>query len=192
MKICPHCKKNIQENATVCPYCGKPVKASIITKIKTSAKYQIGLSLAVLALAAIITGGILFAQQNGIFAARQSCYEQSQAYLNAFTPLFSQWADTNQQIQGLSIDEIELAEISMEGIRDQIGALTPPKCAADAHALFMSYMDNTITGYNAFISKQPAATVQSYIDQASRDYENYHTLTLQIYPELSATSTPTP
>jgi hypothetical protein len=192
MKICPNCNKNIQDDAMVCPYCGKPLRSSLISKIKTRAKYQIGLGLAVFALAAIITGGIFIAQQNGLFAPKSSCYALSQTYLSAFMPLFSQWNEANQLMQAQDKKGIEMNEFSMEGLRDQISALTPPKCAQEAHSLFLSYMNNTINGYNAFISEQPAATVKSYIDQASQDYENYRTITLQIYPELSASSTPSP
>jgi hypothetical protein len=190
MKNCPNCGKKIQDKEVVCPYCGKSLSPSLIARIKTNTRYKVGLIGGIVALVAIISGGIYLARQNGLFGP--SCYEQSQAYLNDFIPLFSQWNEAIQQIQGLNKTEIEQVEFWLEGVSAQIGALTPPKCAQEAHTLFMSYTDDTLNGYNAFISNQPEGTVKSYIEDAANHYNQYHTVVLKIFPELSVSSTPTP
>jgi hypothetical protein len=190
MKTCPNCAKKIQDKATTCPYCGKPLTPSLIDRLKTNMKYRVGLILGVVGLVAIISGGIYLARLNGLFGP--SCYVQSQAYLTDFTPLFSQWNEANQNVQSLNKNDLEIAEFSMESIREQIGALTPPRCARKAQTLILSYMDNTLDGYNAFISSEPEGTVKSYIEEAANHYAQYHTEVLKIYPELSETSTPTP
>jgi hypothetical protein len=190
MKNCPNCGRKIQDKERVCPYCGKSLTPSLIARIKANTGYKIGLIGGIVALIVIVSGGIYLARQNGLFGP--SCYEQSQTYLNNFAPLFSQWNETIQKIRGLNKNEIELAELSLEGISDQIRALTPPKCAQQAQALFMSYVDDTLNGYNAFISNQPEGTVKSYIEEAANHYDQYHTLVLKLYPELSVTSTPSP
>jgi hypothetical protein len=192
MRKCPHCGKKIQEKTTVCPYCGKVVNQSLLSKIKTNKRYQIGLAIGVLSLVLIIAGGVIIANRAGLFAPRQSCYAQSQDYLTQFAPLFSQWNDAYQKTVGLNKNEIELALFSLEGIRDHISMLTPPNCAKTAHQLFLSYMDETLNGYNAFISQSPGATVQAHIEKASTYYGEYRGLVLQLYPELSSTSTPYP
>ena len=192
MRKCPHCGKKIQEKTTLCPYCGKVVNQSIISKIKTSTRFQVGLVISILSIVLIITVGIIIANRAGLFAPRLSCYTQSQDYLGKFAPLFSQWNDAYQKTVGLNKNEIELALFSLEGIRDHVSMLTPPNCAKTAHQLFLSYMDETLNGYNAFISQSPGATVQGYIEKASTYYGEHRAMVLQLYPELSSTSTPYP
>ena len=148
--------------------------------------------ISIAALVIVISGGIYYANLRGLFTPKPSCYEQSQAYLNEFTPLFSNWSQSAQNIQQLTKDQLERDEFAMEGIRAQIGALTPPKCAEKAHQYFVAYMDDTLNGYNAFISGATEATVKTYLDNAAQSFTQYHTEVLNIYPELSASSTPTP
>ncbi len=190
MKTCPNCSRKIEDKASICPYCGTKLSPSLITRFKTNIRFRIGLIAGIIAFIAIIGGGIYLALLNGLFGP--SCYEQSQSYLTDFTPLFSQWNESVQTIQGLNKNEIELAQFSLEGIRDQVSKLTPPRCAQQAHTLILSYMDDTLNGYNAFISAAPEGTVKSYFEDAANHYDQYHTIVLKIYPELSKPPTPTP
>lgn len=191
MKICPYCDKKIQDKMTVCPYCGKSLKPSLITRIKTNTKYRMGF-ISVVALLIIIPGGIYTANRMGLFAPKPSCYDQSQAYLSQFMPLFSQWTATDQKIHELNKKELEVSVIALEAIRQQIIELTPPSCAQVVQRIFTSYMDETLNGYNAFISGEPGKTVQGYIDQASEYYTVYRSSVLELYPELSISPTPSP
>jgi zinc-ribbon domain len=192
MKICPYCSKKIQDKVTVCPYCGKSLTPTLITRIKSHPKYRLGLVISIVAFLAISFGGVYIAYRAGLFAPKPTCYDQSQAYLNEFMPLFSQWNQVNQQIHGLNKSEIELSEYSMEGISSQISSLTPPQCAKNAHVLFVSYMDGTLNGYNAFLSGEPEPTYKSYLDKAADDYAAYRSAIIKIFPELSIAPTPTP
>ncbi len=190
MKTCPNCSRKIQDKETVCPYCGKTLSPSLISRFKTNFKFRIGLVAGIIAFVAIIGGGIYLALLNGLFGP--SCYEQSQAYLTDFTPLFSQWNESVQNMQGLNKSEIEREQFSLEGIRSQVSNLTPPRCAREAQALILSYMDDTLNGYNAFISAAPEGMVKSYFEDAANHYSQYHTLVLKIFPELSEPATSTP
>ena len=190
MKTCPNCSRKIQDKETICPYCGKTISLTLIDRFKTNLKLRIGLITGIILVVAIIGGGISLALLNGLFG--HSCYEQSQAYLTDFTPLFGQWNESIQKIQGLNKREIELVEISLEATRDQVSQLTPPRCAQHAHTLILSYMDDTLNGYNAFISAAPEGTVKSYFEDAANHYSQYRTLILKTFPELSEPATSTP
>ncbi len=190
MKTCPNCSRKIQERVSVCPYCGTTLSPSLITRFKTNMRYRIGFIAGIIAFVAIIGGGIYLALLNGLVGP--SCYQQSQSYLTDFTPLFGQWNESVQKIQGLNKSEIELAQFSLEGIRDQVSKLTPPRCARQANTLILAYMDDTLNGYNAFISAAPEGTVKSYFEEAANHYNQYRSLVLKIFPELSEPPTPTP
>ncbi len=192
MKVCPYCAKKIQDKMTICPYCGKSLTSSWLSRIKTHPKYKIGLFSGLAALIIIISGGGFIAYRMGFLPPRASCYQQSQVYLNGLTPLFTQWLNANQSIHELDKNEIELSKYALEVVRDEIAALSPPKCALKAHELLMSYMNETLDGYNAFLAGEPGSAAKNHIEQAAQDYNQYHTLVLELYPELSATSTPYP
>ncbi len=192
MKVCPNCQKKIQDKVAICPYCGKPVSPSLMSRIMSSTKYRVGLIAGIIGLVVLLSGGIYFASRNGLFAPKASCYEQSQAYLNEFMPLFSQWMETNQNINNLRKADVEVMEYSMETIRDQVSALTPPQCALKVHQFFMAYMDSTLDGYNALISGDTGVTVKKYIDTAANYYDQYRAQVLELYPELSSVPIATP
>jgi len=192
MKVCPNCQKRIPDKATVCPFCGKPVSPSLISKIMSTTRYKIGFIAGMIGLVALLTAGLYIANLRGWFSPRPSCYAQSQAYLDEFMPLFSQWTQASQNIHNLTKSDIELIEFSMESLRNQISALTPPKCAVKVHQLFMSYMDNMLNGYNAVISGDTEVTVKTYIDTAADFYNQYRSQVLELYPELSISPTSTP
>src|SRR5512136_1503687 len=101
MKICPYCSKKIQDKVTVCPYCGKSLTPTRISRIKSHPKFRLALVISIVAFLAISSGGVYIAYRAGLFVPKPTCYDQSQAYLNEFMPLFSQWNQVNQQIHGL-------------------------------------------------------------------------------------------
>jgi len=190
MKTCPHCGKKIQDKATVCPYCEQSLSSPWITNLISHIKNRIGLIIAIVFVGLAIVGGVFTANRMGLFAQKPTCYEQSQAYLNQFAPLFSQWNETSQKTSNLNKDQLELSVIALESVRQQIIELSPPQCAQEVHALFATYMDETLNGYNAFISGEPGDKVKSYIESASQAYTQYRALVLKLYPELSASPTP--
>lgn len=166
MKICPYCSKKIQDKMTICPYCGKSLTSSWRLRIRTDSRYRLGFLSAIVVLIIIIFAGIYSANRFGFFAPRSTCFDQSSDYLNQLTPLYSQWTSTVQTIPELNKDQFERSVILLEGTCQQIIELTPPKCAMEAHKLLSSYMDETLNGYNAFISGEPADIAKSYIDGA--------------------------
>ncbi len=190
MKVCPNCKQKIQDKMTVCPYCGKSLKPTPFSRIRSNPKYRMIFVFAILALGLVISGSIFTINRLGLFAPKASCFDQSQAYLNQFMPLFSQWTATDQNNRTLNKQELELSLITLEGIRQQIVELNPPTCAQTVHKIFASYMDETLNGYNAFVSGAPQDTVKSYIEKASEYYTVYRSSVLELYPELSVSPTP--
>ncbi len=192
MKVCPNCSKKIQDEATVCPYCGEKLTPTLLSKIVANPKYRAGSIAGIVILVVLLSAGIYYANLKGLFTPQPSCYAQSQDYLNAFMPLFSQWNEITQNIHNLRKTDIEVMEYSMEGVRAQIAALTPPKCAQQAQQLFVSYVDETLAGYNAVISGDTQVTYMTHLDNAAELFDQYHKLVLDLYPELSASPTPTP
>lgn len=94
------------------------------------------------------------------------CSEQAKEYIKEAEELFDDWDDANRLAGTTSRIALSPVIARLQEIRREASNLQVPECAEKVNDVLLDYMDKTIDGYIAFMSKEDDDKVNDIFDEA--------------------------
>lgn len=114
------------------------------------------------------------------------------SFLSEVDKLTTEWDDANKLANVTGRIALSGPVTQLQGIRRRLDDLKAPPCALDYRRELGNYMDNTITGYLAFMSQQPEAEVNTDFADAKTRLASATVLLLQVKGLATPVPTATP
>jgi hypothetical protein len=96
----------------------------------------------------------------------EPCAIQAAPFLAEVDPILAAWADTVTLADHTGRASLAPVISQLQALRRDVSQLEPPDCAASAHALLVTSMDETINGYLAFMAQESDREVSTHIAAA--------------------------
>jgi hypothetical protein len=95
------------------------------------------------------------------------------SYLGEADELIERWDDANAIASSTSRIALAGPLATLQEIRRDASALTPPNCARELHNAMINYMQLTIDAYLSFLANDSEATMSAKVEAALDAFEDY-------------------
>jgi len=109
------------------------------------------------------------------------CYVQAEEYVSKLKPIMTAWDDANKLANSTGRGSLSGPVASLQEIKQDVYALTPPECAQVVQDEMLAYMSDTIDEYIAFMG-QKDATQKSLSQSASKHLDAWANEYIKILP----------
>lgn len=97
--------------------------------------------------------------------------DEAQGYLDGSLGLLEAWDQANERARSTSRIVLSSAVGELQELRDTLFAVESPPCAHDYRLALLTYMDEIITGYQAFMAGRADADVLGHFSEADAALE---------------------